>query len=140
MKQGLLILTTVICWGVWGIVNKIAVQKISPLYMQIVSCAVAILTIPLCFVLIKSSSKPIDFNWAGVYWTILGSTLATAAYFSYLYSLRNGEVGTVSVLSACYPALTFMISAIFLGESITSTKLIGVALTMLGVVVLSQAN
>jgi uncharacterized membrane protein len=137
MHRNILILITVLCWSVWGLVNKIAVQKLHPAYMQLISCMVAIITIPVCLLMIKNVRAP-EFSWSGVIWTASGSVLATIAYFSYIYGLKVGEVGTISVLSSCYPALTFIMAVLFLGESITATKIVGIIFILTGIVILGR--
>ena len=47
-------------------------------------------------------------------------------YFNRAISLPGADVAATNALSGIYPALTFVLCVVFLGESWSSTKVLGV--------------
>ena len=60
----------------------------------------------------------------------LASFLAQICFYK---GLKIGEISRVVPISGSYPLMAFIIGVLFLGESINLTKLLGVALIVLGI-------
>jgi drug/metabolite transporter (DMT)-like permease len=104
--------------------------------MQLTGFCLSIITTIFCFSKIRS--EPLQFSWEGVGLTALASTAATVAYFTYLSGIKSGDVGITSALMATYPLFTFIFSVMFLGETITTTKIIGMGCLLVGMVILGH--
>mmetsp|Transcript_27501 Transcript_27501/g.41623 ORF Transcript_27501/g.41623 Transcript_27501/m.41623 type:complete len:152 (-) Transcript_27501:132-587(-) len=50
---------------------------------------------------------------------------------------NGGELGTVSSLTACYPAIAFVLSVLFMGEELKTNKIVGVTFAILSVLAFS---
>jgi transporter family protein len=75
---------------------------------------------------------------AGSAWAALTAVCAAAALILFFYALTKGDVSVVVPVSSAYPVVTLIGSAIFLSESITPPKVIGTALVIAGVIVISR--
>jgi uncharacterized membrane protein len=85
------------------------------------------------------ASRRSAFQWRAVPWFALAGILNGAGMLLMYAALNSGAVATVASIVAIYPAITFILSAIFLrDENLTAFSLIGVALTLLGVILVTQ--
>ena len=79
------------------------------------------------------------FHWRAVPWFALAGILNGAGMLLMYAALTGGSVATVASIVAIYPAITFMLSAAFLrDETPTVFSLLGVALTLAGVILVTQ--
>jgi transporter family protein len=70
---------------------------------------------------------------------VLASVLVSmAGVFFYLKALSVGEATKIVPLSSTYPALTFVLAVLFLGESFTVNKFVGTLLLSGGVYFISR--
>lgn len=120
--------------GAAGVTTKLALRTIS--WEQLV------LWVPIVYVLIaavlvatRGARFPLGTGgaWAAV--TAICMALALIVLF---YALTQGDASRVVPASSAYPAVTLIGAALFLGESITLTRIIGTALVIAGVVLISR--
>ncbi len=71
-----------------------------------------------------------------VYLCIGGLIAGFFGQLSLYTALKSGEASVVIPISATYPLVTLLIAVLFLGESITIAKLIGIVLVVVGVILL----
>lgn len=57
---------------------------------------------------------------------------------AYFYALKRGGAGEITTLTALYPALTLLLSVLFLREEINFRKIIGVLFALASVFILSK--
>ncbi|MDO8806563.1 MAG: EamA family transporter [Elusimicrobiota bacterium] len=70
---------------------------------------------------------------------VLGSVLVSmGGVFFYLKALSGGEATKIVPLASTYPAVTFVLALLFLGESFTVNKLIGTLLLSGGIYFISK--
>lgn len=132
-----LILISVIGYGIWAIFQKLAVSRLHPIHMQLVGCCVAITLLP--FYLAFSYYKiPHTISTPGIIFSTLAYICSICASLAFLFAIRQGNVGTTSVLISASPVITIALAIVFLGEKLTTSKLIGIAFVMLGVIILGH--
>jgi len=68
----------------------------------------------------------------------LGGAFMCVGSMGYFFALRSGGAGEITTVCALYPALTLMLSCLFMGETMTLKKGIGIALALASVLVLSR--
>jgi uncharacterized membrane protein len=73
-------------------------------------------------------------------WAAFSAVLAITGLFAIYFALSNGPAGKVIPIGAAYPAVTLILAVIFLSERLTVPKAGGVALVIIGVVVLTRAE
>ena len=118
--------------GVAGITTKLALRTIE--WQQLVywlPIAYVVLCVPLWF----AYHKPFTLEAGG--WASLTALGMAAGLIGFFIALSKGDASAVVPTSSAYPVIALIGSAIFLSESITVPKLIGTALVIAGVVVIS---
>ena len=125
-------------WGCAPILEKIGLAKIPPipglLFRGIgVMLGTAIL-IAAKWDLIKPHIWPCP---PGFGLLVLGGLLASVVGQIFFYhALKNGEASLVVPVGASYPLIAFVLGVVFLGEKITYAKMGGMAMVILGVILL----
>jgi bacterial/archaeal transporter family protein len=122
-------------WGVWGFLGKVASQHLP-------SQAVYLLAISGHLVvggyLLARGLGPVSWQPWGV-GAALGAGIAMAvALLLFFEALARGPASVVVPLTALYPAVTVVLSRLFLQEALTLRHLAGLALTLAAVWLLSE--
>lgn len=123
----------VVLVGIAGITTKVALRTIE--WQQIVywvPVAYAFLSIILYLVY----HKPMVLGTGGG-WAIVTAFAAAGGLICFFYALSKGDASVVVPTTSAYPVVALAGGALFLSESITLTRLIGTALVIAGVVVIS---
>jgi transporter family protein len=76
----------------------------------------------------------------GIGWTILSVMFAIGGLVTLYIALATGEASKVVPISASYPAVTLIFSAIFLKERLTAARAVGVLLVIGGVILVTAAS
>ena len=76
----------------------------------------------------------------GSAWAMLAGALAIGGLIALYIALGTGEASKVVPVSAAYPAVTLLLSALFLSESVSPARACGMTLVVAGVVVLTAAR
>jgi bacterial/archaeal transporter family protein len=71
---------------------------------------------------------------------IITALVAALGLISLYVALAHGEASKVVPISAAYPALTLILSAVFLGERLTMRRVVGVAMVVAGVVMVTVSS
>jgi drug/metabolite transporter (DMT)-like permease len=142
-------------WAVWVILLPLAGAAIRGASQAAVKAGLALWTEPFVAVLvgytvscatilavnrvIVSGTRP-GLNRSGVAWFAAVGACNGAGMLAMYAALARGQVSVVSPLVATYPLFTLALSAIFLrAERFGARVLLGVALTVAGVLVLARA-
>ena len=135
MSSQYLIIISIIGWGVGALFYKLANDTMHPIMVSAIGTALYIVLIPLSFLVIKVSTQ---VTVSGVMWSLLAASCTCAGSLGYFYVLRNGGgAGSATMLTALYPALTLILSAVFLKESFSFRQGIGIAFALLSFALLS---
>lgn len=131
-------LLTAFIWGFVPIIEKLGLAKIEPMVGLFYRCLGVVVGI---FLLLAFESKDIRASLGalhpGMIYLVVGGFLASVAgQFCFYFALKSGEASKVVPLAAAYPLIAFVLGLFFLGEKITSAKVIGIVLVILGVVFL----
>ena len=129
--MNLYIIVAIIGWAIWSFGAKVSATQIHPMWLQIVNYGLGFLFIPIFYSFIKHSSTN-NISFHNCWWAIISSIFGLIAYASYTMALQKGDGGTTTVLCSTYPAITFILSAIFLGEAITLVRMIGIETILFG--------
>lgn len=137
MPTWLLIVICVACWGVWAVLEKQASRHASPLMMQVIGAYAYSAIAPIVFMYMKATGQSATWNLPGTLWTVGACVLATVASISFTVAIRQSPVHLVVGFTSTYPILTFLLCAIFLGESVTVLRVAGIAAIVLGTLLLT---
>ena len=136
----LLGLVTALSWGSADLFARFATRRIGTfrtmLYMQL--CGFCLLTLAMprlggWGILFDGSGRQ---PWA---WGVLAGVLNTSATLALYRSFEIGKLSIVAPISACYPVLTMLLSALT-GERLTLLRLFGLVLTIAGVIVVARGE
>jgi len=78
-------------------------------------------------------------GWQPWAWGILAGVLNTSSTLALYRSFEIGKLSIVAPISACYPVLTMLLSALT-GERLTPLRLCGLVLTILGVIFVARGE
>jgi drug/metabolite transporter (DMT)-like permease len=133
----LLGLATALCWGSADLFARFATRKIGTfrtmLYMQLFGCTLLTLVMPQ---LGGWGHLADGSGWRPWAWGILAGSLNTISTLALYRSFEIGKMSIVAPLSASYPVLTLLLS-VLTGERLTLVRLVGIALTIVGVVLVA---
>lgn len=73
----------------------------------------------------------------GTEWAVAMGVLIPSTFVILFVALTYGDVSRVVPIGAAYPAVTVIAAALFLDEPLTSTRVLGTALVIVGVVLVS---
>ena len=130
-----LVIISILGWGVGSLFYKMANSSIHPVMVSTIVTLVYIVITPLPF-LFMSFDKTVTTT--GIWTSVVGGLLMCAGSMGYFYALRNGEAGEITTITALYPALTLVLSCLFMGETMNFKKAIGVALACASFYILSR--
>jgi transporter family protein len=123
----------VVLVGIAGITTKVALRTIE--WQQVVYW------VPVAYVVLSAIlwivyHKPMVLGSGGG-WAIVTAFAAAGGLICFFYALSKGDASVVVPTTSAYPVIALVGSAVFLSESITVPKVIGTALVVAGVFVIS---
>jgi bacterial/archaeal transporter family protein len=126
-----------ILWGVYGIAAKFAVREIG-LQVLFWSPVVWLLLLP-ANILIFKELWPLKFdNLAGVGWAVGAALLGVSGTVVFYWLLRDAPASVVIPISALYPVVTVVLAFLFLHEELNPLRIIGIALAVIAIWLLSS--
>src|SRR5215831_5785557 len=136
----LLGLATAVCWGSADLFARFAARRIGAfrtmLYMQ--ACGFCMMTLVM---------RQLG-GWGGLFdgsgwwpwaWGALAGALNTVSTLALYRSFEIGKLAIVAPISASYPVLTMLLSALT-GERLTPTRMVGLLLTIAGVILVARGE
>jgi drug/metabolite transporter (DMT)-like permease len=136
----LLGLLTAFAWGGADFIARFATQRVGTLrtmlYMQCTGFLLLTIFLP---VLGGLGHLADGSGWRPWAWGLLAGGINGCATLAFYRAFEIGKIAVVAPLSASYPALTLLISWIS-GDRLTSVRVAGILLTLLGVVVVAGAE
>ena len=127
-------------WGLWGFFGKIGLDhRMTPLAMFLVevSAGFALGLLLVAFVLQHGQPMPWKQSW-NVFGVLSGVALAAGLLLYYL-ALERSWASIVVPVTATYPIVSVLLSVVFLGERLTWVQSLGIALVLIGLVLLLSA-
>ncbi|MCQ6254830.1 EamA family transporter [Methanocaldococcus sp.] len=125
-------LLVAIFYGVGTFFAKIVCEK-NPLFQWIVVNIVGIILS--IFIIIKYKVMITDQKI--IMYAIISAILVVIGSLILYYALYKGKASIVVPISSIGPAITIILSILFLKESLTTTQMIGVFLILVGIILLS---
>lgn len=136
----LLIFIIIICWGVWGFAEKMALKQGTPWQTLFVSLVIktffSLPIIALIFYFISGSKGFVinNFVWLWMFGAVLTNGVAIILI---RFALQRGGAGIIIALTSIYPVVTALLAFVFLGEYLSLFQIAGIAVATLGVIFLN---
>ncbi len=128
---------TIVAWGTWGVFSKLAVERIE----QQVLVWGSLITIPLIFLVYLLASGqlvPLKIHGAGIAFAVLGGVGAGVGTLCFYLLLERERASLTVPLTSLYPAITVLLSVLFLKEHLSGTHVLGIFFAMAAVALLSR--
>ena len=126
------------CLGLAPLFGKTAVSGVNPITAFALRTAIAAILVMTWFAGTRSFQEftllPLSFWIIITIEAILAALLGDLAYF---YALKQGSINEVSLVMACAPLITIILSFFCLGEIITRNQLLGALFITVGLVFIS---
>lgn len=135
-----LIFVTLMCWGIWGILDKKALEGVGSLDVLVRLYTAAAIQVP--FILwwlnaTSSQSQPVHTEvW---FWTLAAALCQLLSLWSYLKAMSKTEASYVLGITAAYPVVLQFLAVPFLGEKLVLGRIIGAAAIALGVAAIGSS-
>ncbi|MFQ6080620.1 MAG: EamA family transporter [Candidatus Bathyarchaeia archaeon] len=123
-----------ILWGTLGFFIKILSAYVHTETISMITYAIGALLIASY---VTYQKIPISVNKFTLYACTLG-IVTGVAYLSWCMAVKKGPISVVVPIMGVYPVLTAVLGFIFLHEEMTATKIAGIILACLAIVLLSK--
>ena len=134
-KQLTLLLSSILLFGVSSFFRKLAVDRIHPYQLQIVAGAVYAVEVPVWIYLINKNGIT-GWDIKGIIWGALCLVFGIIAVVIQGVLLKSSDdPGTIVMLVSMSPAVTMLLTVLFLDEQLTLNKLVASALMLAGLLV-----
>jgi len=138
MESWIFVVLATIFWGLAPIFGKLGLESMGALtgvslrswVISLILLLVGVGTGSLGDIAHLSTRSIVLIFAEGIFAGLLG-------HFSYFLALKAGEVSRIAPLVMTYPVITFLTGVLFLGESWNYTKIGGVALIVVGAILLN---
>jgi transporter family protein len=133
-------LVTILLWGTWGLVSKIASDGVDA-YMNQLLFTVGIAPL-LIFVSLKVSKGIPGENrkgrGRGVFWAFLTGILGGLGNMAYFQAMvKGGKASVVTPVTALFPMVTVLLALLFLKERLGRVQWIGLGLAFVAIYLLN---
>ncbi len=133
----LVVIGVFFAWGIAGFLAKLSTNRLGSqgIFWEMFGYIPVILAYGLIVFKFKNL---VHSDKTGIGLAILAGALGAFGGAGLYLLLSRAEVSIISPLTALYPALTVFLGILFLQESITLTKLIGIVLSLIAIYLLSK--
>ncbi|MGA2111702.1 MAG: EamA family transporter [Anaerolineales bacterium] len=129
--------STFVGWGVGAFVEKLAADRVGPQGAFWHALAYALVATVYSLVVFKFGAL-MRSNPSGAGLALLGGALSSFGIVGSYLLLSRGEASRVIPMTALYPALTSVLAILFLHESKDPWKLLGIALSLVSIFLLTR--
>jgi transporter family protein len=128
-------LLTLITWGLWAFLPKLAARHIDPqssiIYQVLGGLLVGV-------VVLVSLKFQVQYNTPGFTLSLAIGILGFVGSFVYLVAVSRGPLSLVAPITALYPMFAILLGLIFLGETITARQAVGIGLSLVAIYLISS--
>jgi len=133
-------LATIVLWGAWGLVSKVASNGVDVYANQLLyTVGLAPLMIFVAWTVHKrSSGEKTEGRRKGIFWAFLTGILGGLGNLAFFQALvKGGEASIVSPVTALFPMVTVILAVLFLKERLGRMQWAGLALAFVAIYLLS---
>jgi transporter family protein len=133
-------LATIVLWGTWGLVSKIASAGVDAYVNQMLYTAgLAPLMIFVAWTVHRrSADDKREGRRTGVFWAFLTGILGGVGNLAFFQALvKGGNASVVAPVTALFPMVTVLLALVFLRERLGRVQWLGLALAFVAIYLLS---
>ena len=133
-------MATIVLWGTWGLVSKIASAGVDAYVNQLLYTAG--LAPLMCFVAWtvwkRSAGEKREGRAKGIFWAFLTGILGGVGNLAFFQAMvKGGEASVVAPVTALFPMVTVLLALVFLKERLGRVQWIGLGLAFVAIYLLS---
>lgn len=136
MKGEVLALLAAVLWGIAPILDRYALQEVSVYPAIVVRAFGGFVAISLISLALRNFEIP--FSPSLILLLISGAISGAFAMVLYFDSLKSIGASRAVAITAVYPMITAILSAIFLSEAFSARLVLGIVLIVLGIILVSE--
>ncbi len=133
-------LATIVLWGTWGLVSKIASGGVDA-YVNQLLYTVGLLPLMVFVgwtVAKRSAGDAREGRNRGIFWAFLTGILGGLGNIAFFQALvKGGSASVVAPVKALFPVVTVLLALVFLKERLGRVQWLGLALAFLAIYLLS---
>ncbi len=140
LSTAVFLLLAILGWGLGAFFDKACLRHMDPtgaFYVRTLF-TILIFTPMLLWKYPQTKQALLGSDKLGPLFVVSSVIVSMAGVFFYLKALSGGEAMKIVPLSSTYPAVTFVLALLFLGESFSVNKLIGTVLLSGGIYFISK--
>ena len=126
----------VVTLGALGVTAKLALRTL-PWQQLVVWTAIVYAVAAVLIIALGDRGPGFESN---SWWALASGVIVVSSLVLLYVALGNGEASKIIPITAAYPAVTLVLSALFLSEDVSLAKVGGMALILGGVVILTVAD
>jgi transporter family protein len=131
-------LLTIVLWGAWGVVSKIASSGVdantNQIYFTVGLLPLMLLVLPAAY---RATERP--QRHVGVAWAFVTGLLGGAGNIAFFRALGSGgNVSVVAPVTALFPLVTVVLAVTCLRERLSKQQIVGFALALVAIYLLSK--
>jgi bacterial/archaeal transporter family protein len=132
-------LLTIVLWGTWGLVSKIASTGVDAYMNQLLYTAgLAPLMVFVAVTVHRERAETTANRSAGIFWAFLTGILGGVGNIAFFQALvKGGKASVVAPVTALFPMVTVLLALMFLKEKLGFTQWLGLALAFAAIYMLS---
>ena len=136
----MLLFITMLLWGTTPLLEKMGLQEVEPLTGILIrsgSITIILLIVYLVNGRIHELAKVSLKNYS--LFAASGIMAGLIAMWTYYYLLKSGMTSKIVPIAAAYPFITAILSIVILSEEVTFQRIIGIVLTIAGIILIKQS-
>lgn len=132
------ILVSILSWGLWAILDKKGVENIHPIQAQLWGYIFCMLNLPVYIWLLQANKLPFKIDGKSLGWLAAATLFSGIGSYAIISALKQRDAAEVVGYTSVYPVVTVLLGFLFLGETLTLNRVVGIMLAVAGVMVLSR--
>jgi transporter family protein len=135
-----LLLVTMVLWGSTPLIEKLGLKDVDPLtgiFVRSLAIAVILFVVYLFTGRLHELTKISVKNFS--LFAASGIMAGLVGMWTYFYLLKDGMTSKIVPIAASYPLITAILSVLVLGEQVTVQRMIGIILTIVGIILVKQS-
>lgn len=131
---------TITAWGLWGIFDKLALERSQPKDVFLATTLLAIPQIPLLVILLYWTQPEWHLTFALTTYAAISSVVSSLGMMLYLNLMKRTDTTVVLSLTAAYPLVTQVVCLFVMDEVFSAGRAVGALFIALGVVVIGLTD
>lgn len=134
MSWLVLAIITLLCWGVWGLLMKLASNHLMWYQIFVITTITSAITAILLYIIYKPA---LPISSPGLLYALMAGILGSISLITFFIALSLERASLIIPLTALYPAITVILAMIVLKEQLTLYQLVGVTMAIIAVLLIS---